>query len=55
MGGSVNGLVGQVGNLAQLFKSFGKGGAIGLALAGAGGLISAMASGIKSSEETTKK
>lgn len=55
MGGATNGLISKVGNLANMFKSFGKGGAIGMVLAAAGGLISAMSAGIKSSEETTKK
>ena len=55
MGGATNGLIAKVGNLATMFKSFGKGGAIGMVLAAAGGLISAMSAGIKSSEETTKK
>lgn len=53
MGGSVNGLVGKVGNLAQMFKSFGKGGYIGLALAGVSSLIAGIAHGIKSSAENT--
>ncbi len=53
MGGAVGGLVPKVNNLANLFKSFGKGGAIGLALAGAGGLISIISNGIKSSEQNT--
>lgn len=53
MGGSVNGLVGKVGNLAGLFKSFGKGGAIGLAIAGAAGLVATISNGIKSSADNT--
>ena len=53
MGGATNGLVSKVGNLTNMFKSFGKGDLVGIALAAAGGLITAIANGIKKSTENT--
>ncbi len=53
MGGATNGLISKVGNLATMFKSFGKAGVVGIALAGAGALINGISNGIKSSETST--
>ena len=53
MGGATNGLISKVGNLSNMFQSFGKAGVVGIALAAAGGLISTISNGIKSSAENT--
>lgn len=53
MGGATNGLVSKVGNLANMFKSFGKAGSVGLAIGGFAGTIALISNGIKSSEKNT--
>lgn len=53
MGGATNGLISKVGNLSNMFQSFGKAGVVGIALAGAGALINGISNGIQSSAKNT--
>ena len=53
MGGATSGLMQKVSGLAGLFKSFGKGGVIGIAIAAFTGLIKAAQDGIKNSTKNT--